>query len=246
MAIKKKLFESFTPAKKIQFSGQGPSAPSIFNGLELAEITKVYSGLFKYRCDVRLFTGEEKTKLRLPGPFYGEMGFFSGHKDSYQEGQLCLVGFIQNKRDNPIVLKIFSFPGGIKTQTNLKVNLDYDPKEVSTGHESGHKTIWDENVLKHIDKLNQIRFKIDVSTPPIINSLEKATQGETLKAKLEELIDIVKDISTGIANLTVQCNAPGSASDVPNNIASFNSAVTKLNTLKSTLPKILSEVLKHY
>ncbi|MDI7165973.1 hypothetical protein [Leptospira santarosai] len=244
--MKRKLFDSFTNPKKVQFTGSSTSAQSVQSGLELGEIKTLYSGLFKYRCDVRLFTGEEYKKVRLPGPSYGPLGFFSGHKNSYQEGQLCLVGFIQNKRDNPIILEIYSFPGGVLNQTNLKTALDYDPGEVSTGHESGHKTVWEENVLKHVDKLKQTRFKIDVTKPPTFSSLEKAAQGETLKAKLEELIDIVSDISTAVTHLTVQCTAPGTSSGTPNNSTSFNNAVTKLSTLKATLPKILSEVLEHY
>ncbi|EMO29388.1 hypothetical protein LEP1GSC170_1194 [Leptospira interrogans serovar Bataviae str. HAI135] len=141
----------------------------------------MHSGLFKYRADIRLFTGERLKKIRLPGPYYGITGFFSGHKPGFKNGQLCLIGFIQNKRDNPIILAIYPFPAGVSTQTNLSKNLDYDSEEVSTGHESGHKTVWTENLLKHVDQLNRIRFQIDLSSPPIVNKLEHATQGETLK-----------------------------------------------------------------
>lgn len=243
--MNRKLFDSFTNQKKVQFAnGNGPNA--VQNGFELAEIETLYSGLFKYRADVRLLTGEKYKKIRLPGPYYGITGFFSGHKHGFKTGQLCLIGFIQNRRDNPIILAIYPFPAGVSTQTNLSKNLDYDSEEVSSGHESGHKTVWTENLLKHVDKLNQIRFQIDLSIPPTVNKLEHATQGETLKKKLEDLIDILLEISNALSSLTVNCTAPGNPSLPPNNLSAFISASNKLNSLKTTLPQILSEVIKHF
>ncbi|MBE7411429.1 MAG: hypothetical protein HS129_05080 [Leptospiraceae bacterium] len=220
--------------------------PSALNGAEPGQIWKLYPKI-KYRADVKLHTGQILEKVRLPGPYYGSKGFQSGFKHGFVVGQFVLVEFLQNRRDNPIVTKVYPFPGNNKTKKNLESNNDYDPAEISVGHESGHKTIWaDQGVLKHIDKTKAVRFQIDVNNAPTVNSLEKCVQGQTLKSQLETLIDTLKAMNDAIKLITVTCSSPGNPSSVPVNSATFTSLNSDLTTSKNNLSKILSEVVKHF
>jgi len=240
------LFESFRPRQVVQWDARNPSMPSALNGPEPGQIWKLYPKL-KYRCDVKLHNGQVIEKLRLPGPYYGKKGFQSGFKNGFYVGQFVLVEFLQNRRDNPIITKVYPFDGGRATKAHLNANTDYKPDETSAGHESGHKTIWaDQGILKHVDKTGAIRFQINVNSPPAINSLEKAVQGETLKTQLEQLIDTIKAMNDAIKLITVTCSAPGNPSGVPNNAATFTSLNSDLTTSKNNLSKILSEMVKHY
>lgn len=226
-------FPSFGRQLKVAFAPPGLAQPGIMNGLELGEIDSLSGGLMKYRADIRLFNGQILKKVRLPGPYIGILGFLSGFKFGYREGQMVLVGFLQNRRDNPIVIQVYPFAAETKGKSSLiKHSTQFDSEETSVGHESGHRTKWDKNKVLFKDKLNTTRVQIDHTIPPILNSLEKAAQGETLKSILEEICD-------EITKLTVQCTAPGTSSLTPDNAAKFLVIKGKLNT-------ILSEVLKHY
>ncbi|MCW7467511.1 hypothetical protein ND864_17460 [Leptospira levettii] len=226
-------FPSFGRQLKVAFAPPGLAQPGVMNGLELGEIDSLSGGLMKYRADIRLFNGQILKKVRLPGPYIGLLGFLSGFKFGYREGQMVLVGFLQNRRDNPIVIQVYPFAAETKGKSSLiKHSTQFDFEETSVGHESGHRTKWDKNKVLFKDKLDTTRVQIDHTIPPTINSLEKAAQGETLKSILEEICD-------EITKLTVPCTAPGTSSLTPDNAAKFLVIKGKLNT-------ILSEVLKHY
>lgn len=199
-------------------------------GPELGEIIKLYNGTLRYRADIRLLSGQTISKVRLPGPWIGRLGFLGGDKIPFREGLGVLVTYLNNRKDSPIASQVYSFPLSKKTKTNLEKNTLYDPEENSRGHESGHRTVWEEDKLTHRDKLDGTRFELDVSSPAFSNSFEKAVQGETLKQKLEDLIDAIN-------SLTVPTALGPSGTPI-------NSAV--FSQIKSQLNKILSEVVKHY
>lgn len=224
-------FESFGRQHKLQYTPQGTGQPSVMSGLELGEIDSLSGGLMKYRADIRLLSGQILKKVRLPGPYIGLLGFLSGFKFGYRTGQMVLIGFLQNRRDNPIVIQVYPFAAETKGRSSLAAHsTQYDTEETSVGHESGHRMVWAEDKIEHIDKLEQVRFHCDVSIPPIVNSFEKAAQGETLKAKLEDLIDEITNIPVPTAL---------GPSGPPINSPAFL-------VIKAQLSEILSEVVKHY
>lgn len=224
-------FGSFGRQEKILYAPQGTGQPSVMSGLELGEIDSLSGGLMKYRADIRLLDGQILKKVRLPGPFIGILGFISGFKFGYRTGQMVAVGFLQNRRDNPIVLQVYPFAAEIKGRNSLMAHsAQYDTEETSVGHESGHRMVWAEDKIQHKDKLEQVRFVSDVSVPPTVNSLEKAAQGETLKAKFEELIDKILALT------------------VPTALGPSGTAInsSEFVSLRATLSEILSEIVKHY
>jgi len=224
-------FESFQRRPKLIEDQKGRTGGvGSIAGPELGEIIKLYSGNLRYRADIRLISGQTIYKIRLPGPWIGKLGFLGGDKIPFREGLAVMVSYLNNRKDSPIVNQVFAFSLSKKTKTNLEKNILYDPKENSRGHESGHRTVWDENKLLHKDKTDSTRFEIDLSFSPTINSLEKAVQGETLKTNLEELIDAINALTVPTA-----LGPSGTA---------INSAA--FSAIKAQLTKILSEVVKHF
>lgn len=94
---------------------------------------------------------------------------------------------------------------------------------------NGNLTIQSGSLELEMNSLTQkwvVKGNIEIGN----NTLEKAVLGETLKTKLEELIQ-------AITNLTVTCTAPGTPSSPPLNVAQFNQ-------IKNTLGDILANKVK--
>ncbi|WCL51525.1 hypothetical protein [Leptospira sp. GIMC2001] len=234
---RKPKLEEAVPSKVMAGSSQ-KIAPAIGN------ISKLYKIPLRYRADVTLQSGEELKKVRLPGPWISAQGFLGGDKIPFKVGLGVLITYLDDKKSTPIVSQVFPFAFSKKEKTNLDKNTLYDPEENSRGHESGHRTVWEDGKLIHKDKTNISRFEIDVSTPPTVNSMEKAVQGDTLKEKLEGIIDKINDMNDALQVMTVP-TALG-PSGPPINSSSFSTAKAALEEIKSELSKILSEVLKHF
>ena len=159
-------FPSFRKNVYAQVEPENINSPSVFNGPQEGEILKLYKGKDKYRADVRLFSGPILSKVRLAGPFYNKQGMQHGHKIAYKKGQRVKITFIENRRDIFVADVVYSLPGGEKETTNLDL-AEYDPEEVSTGHESGHKTIWEDGKTIFQDKAKQVYLEIDYSKDEI-------------------------------------------------------------------------------
>lgn len=189
--------ESFPSFRKDQYAKPQPHSlndPSEFNGPEEGEIIQLYkSPKNKYRADIRLISGPILTKVRLAGPYYGKEGFQHGHKQGYMIGQRVKVTYLENRRDSYTASAVYSLAAGEKQARNLSKNTDYDPEEVSSGHESGHKTIWQKDKLIFQDKKKQIYISIDYSTDEIILKTKSANlsvrtdslKGEVKKSSIE-------------------------------------------------------------
>lgn len=175
--------DSFPSFRKERYAKPQPESindPSEFNGPEEGEIIKLHtSPKNKYRADIRLLSGPVLSKVRLAGPFYGKLGYQHGHKTGYKTGQRVKVTYLENRRDCYTASAVYPLPAGEKEGKNLDKNTDYDPEEVSTGHESGHKTVWKDGKIVFQDKLKKIYISIDYNTDEI--TLQTKTANLTLK-----------------------------------------------------------------
>lgn len=226
------------------------NAPSVFNGPEEGEILKLYQGRNKYRADIRLFSGTVLKKIRLPGPHYSKLGYQHGHKTGFKTGQRVKLVYLENRRDAPVVDTVYSLPGGEKETVNLDL-AEYDPEEVSTGHESGHKTIWDDNKVVFQDKLSLVKLEINYLSDTIklqtkLNSiqlnndstieLKSGKIGTPQKAILgEDLIDYLSRLIDAILQITVMSpvGPTGTVSAIASNLQSLESLRAELQSLLS-------------
>ena len=167
-------FKSFTKQPRLQLKPNSTMDSSVYAGDEEGIITKLYTAdNNKYLADITLLSGRILTKTLLPGPFYSKEGFIHGHKPAYHLGQRVKVAYLSNRLDNPIVDQVYSYSVG-KDGQNLKRDTVYRPNEVSTGHKSGHRTVWDENKLIHKDKTQKNVLTLDVSEESFTIEFKKA------------------------------------------------------------------------
>lgn len=100
----------------------------------------------------------------------------------------------------------------------------------------------DTNLISIIQGTKKYTIKLSengISLGSESESKEKSVLGETLKEKLENLIDKINDVCTGIGVLTVP-TALG-VSGVPINKLTFDNAKVSLTQIKGELSSILSE-----
>lgn len=135
---------------------------------------------------------------------FQEYGFESYPKVGSAE---CVIGFINGNREHGIVLCIH--------------DREYRPTDLVEG----------EARMYHNDGNTRVSVKAGLVEMTAGGTLEKSALGETLKTKLEALIDAITD-------LTVTCASPGNPSSTPINAATFT-------TLKSQLSAILSSEVKN-
>lgn len=86
----------------------------------------------------------------------------------------------------------------------------------------------------------------NISLGTLGGSAEPAVLGETLKDKLESLIDILLDLINQISAITVNTAVPTLGtftSAVPNNVGAIAPLATQLNAVKSQLQEMLSGVV---
>lgn len=185
--------DSFPSFRKERYAKPQPSSindPSEFNGPEEGEIIKLYSDKKnRYRADIRLLSGPVLSRVRLAGAFYGKQGFLHGHKSGYKTGQRVRVTYLENRRDCYVADVTYSLPAGEKEARNLDKNTDYDPEEVSTGHESGHKTIWQDGKIVFQDKIKKIFISIDYTSDEITLQTKTAKlilKTDSLKAEVNK------------------------------------------------------------
>lgn len=239
-------FPSFTKKRKIK------TAPPVANltgeamggaGLEMAEIEKLYSIPLSYRADLRTHSGRELTKVRLPGPYLTPTGFPHGKKIPYKEGQAVLVGYINNRPDSPIVLQTYPFSMSLLTSNAMTANVLFDKEEGSEGHSSGYRLVYDSTIqLKNPLNVKTMEMDPGAILPP--NSLEPGVQGDTLKNKLDDLIEVVEDIVSFLQAATYTNG--GGTTGTANNSSSLPPITSKITVLKNTLSLIKSKVIKHY
>lgn len=135
---------------------------------------------------------------------FQEYGFESYPKVGSAE---AVIGFINGNREHGIVLCVH--------------DREYRPTDLVEG----------ESRVYHYDKKTRVSCKSGLVELTAGGTLEKSALGETLKEKLEALID-------AIVALTVTCAGPGNPSSTPVNAATFT-------TLKSELSAILSSEVKN-
>lgn len=161
------MFDSFRKKSKFQRRGENPVEAQISSGIDFGVIVKLYSGTVKYRADIRLFTGTILSKVRLPGPYMGSQGYFSGFKTGYFVNQFAVIGYRNNRLDSPICIAVMPFPVSEIDNRNLSQNSTFDAGEVSAGHKSGHRTIWDDMKIL-FKKQNITQITIDYTNKKII------------------------------------------------------------------------------
>lgn len=211
-------FPSFRRSVYATPAPENLNSPSILNGQEDAEILKLYKGKDKYRADVRLMSGPILKKVRLAGAFYSTLGYLHGHKTAYMVGQRVKIVFLENRRDLFVADAVYSLPAGLKETTNLDL-AEYDPEEVSTGHESGHKTVWDDGKVKFQDKLKRVFLEIDYDTEEIIlktsgkvtvesNNIKLKTNLSNIEISDSSIKTEIGSNSIEISNSEIKMNAP--------------------------------------
>lgn len=172
-------FESFTGSPRVEFTSNNPAQPSALNGLELGEIDSLYGNMNKYRADIRLFNGQFLEKVRLPGPAMSITGFLSGLKNRYKTGQMVLVGFLQNRRDNPIVVQVYPFAADTLGRNSLTAHTtQYETDETAIGDGQGNRTAWTDNKVEFLDKLFQSFLEIDYTEKKITLKVDPTTKIE--------------------------------------------------------------------
>lgn len=163
-----------------------------------AKIKKLYSGKeSKFLADIQLFDGSEIKKVELPGPAYGKLGFQNGFKIPYSIGDKVLVGFIDGRIDNPVILQIYSYPGGSEAKLNLALDSKYSPEEVSIGHSSGHRVVFKGNKVVFYSKTDTALLTLNFLDDTLTLSGDLLIEGDmTVDGKLDVGDDITWNNNT--------------------------------------------------
>jgi hypothetical protein len=155
-----------------------------------------------------------------------------------KKGAKCILVFRNNIQERATA---FSFSELDEIQTTIGeftdleisdlsgVNLKHKNTEIKIDT-SGNLTISNSGLEIKMDTITQ-KFVITGNVEFGISGLEKAILGETMKAKLEQILDAINLI-------TVTCTAPGSPSGPPLNAASFTSIKTSLEEILSSKVKL--------
>lgn len=112
---------------------------------------------------------------------------------------------------------------------------------------AGHRIVIDEDqntiFIQYRDGQTIEVNENNISLGTLGGSAEKGVLGDTLKAKLEALIDEIKNICSAIQSITVTCPPLGGPSTPPLNFAAFIASSASLDAIKSQLTDILSQVV---
>lgn len=128
-----------------------------------------------------------------------------------------------------------------------KAPADADHNIYTLQTPGGHRFVIDEeNSTIYIQYTNGQVIEVNennISLGTLGGSAEKAVLGDTLKSRLESLIDEIKNLCTEIQSLTVTCPPLGGPSTPPINAAQFAVISQAVDAIKNQLGDFLSDVV---
>lgn len=162
-------FESYLGRRRIP-----TAARSVYDspggGIELGEITRLYEGRHRYRCDIRTFQGTTLRRVRLPGPAYTRTGKLIGIKSGVEKNQLAAIAYIGGRRDAPIIIQTFAFSASDLTRYNLAASAadEYDPAVTEIGAAGGsYREAWEEDRKVIYDSTGETVFEMNFETKTV-------------------------------------------------------------------------------
>jgi len=218
-----------------------------------AEIINIYEATENdnsfFLVDIRLTTGGTFQDL----PYDGTYGYDYETENIHglfippRLGQIVKINFYNGRGDAPYIISCSAMANNSNNSGKVKKYQQQLKKdEIFLSHFIGSKLSLNKDGEILLNNINGNKVDLNKDGEIVLQSndenlpIEKMILGETLKDKLDSLIDLFSDTLTAIQSLTVICAAPASPSSPPVNIADFISQSAQLSTLKTELIEILS------